>query len=107
LNDIKTTAVIAAITKEHGMLGFQTFGKSVDIPKFVHFLQHIKSQLPNQKVAVFMNQLAVHRSNIVKAEMERLDFTAIFNTSYSPEHIRLSMSSRLSRTTSAESNLMP
>jgi transposase len=85
-NDIKTTAVVAAITKEHGMLGFQTYGKSVDIPKFVHFLQHIKSLLPNQKVAVFMDQLAVHRSNIVKEEMERLDFTAIFNTSYSPEH---------------------
>jgi transposase len=85
-NDIKTTAVFAAITKEHGMLGFQTFGKSGDIPKFVLFLQQIKSWLPNQKVAVFIDQLAVHRSNIVKEEMGRLDFTAIFNTSYSPEH---------------------
>ena len=37
-NDIKTTAVLAAITKEHGVLLCECYGRSVTIPKFVLFL---------------------------------------------------------------------
>ncbi len=33
-----------------------------------------------------MDNLAVHRSNVAAAEMERLGFQCIFNTSYSQEH---------------------
>ena len=33
-----------------------------------------------------MDNLSVHRSNVAKAEMERLGFQCIYNTSYSPQN---------------------
>jgi hypothetical protein len=59
------TAVVAAITMELGLLTWKPYGKSVDIPKFIDFLNHLKTVSKGRKMTVFMDNLSVHRSKTV------------------------------------------
>ena len=88
---IETTAVIAGITKEDGMLINECYKRSVDTDRFIEFLQLLKKRLPKRRVALFMDNLSVHRCGRSLDEMSRLGFVAIFNTAYSPEHNPIEM----------------
>ena len=83
---VKTTAVIAAITHEHGMLLWKQMGKSANIEKFKDFLNALYFALPNRKLYVYMDNLSVHRSKKTLAHMETLGMVPIFGTPYSPQY---------------------
>ena len=88
---IKTTAVIGAITREHGVLTWKKFEKSVDIPKFKSFLLEIRKKLRKRKVYIFMDNLQVHRSAKTIEYMNSLGLIPIFNASYSPEYMPIEL----------------
>ena len=81
-----TLAVISAISKERGQEHYKVFERSVDTKKFKAYLQELKATTGDAKVALFMDNLAVHRSDKVKAEMTRLGFRVIWNVPYEPEY---------------------
>jgi hypothetical protein len=81
----KPVAVIAAITAEHGMLTWMSFEFSVDIPKFLNFLNHLLKVCKGRKICVFMDNLYVHRSQRAKDFMRSHDIEWMFNVPYCPE----------------------
>ena len=78
-------AVVAAITAEAGVLTWMNFLNSVNIPKFIQFLQHLLKVMKNKKFCVFMDNLSVHRSNLVRDFMMKNDIAWLFNVPYSPD----------------------
>jgi len=81
----KPVAVVAAITAEHGVLTWLAFDFSVDIPKFLQFLKHLLKAAKGRKICVFMDNLHVHRSELVKQFMRSQDIQWMFNVPYCPE----------------------
>ena len=80
----KTTAVCAAISSQHGVLLWQDYGKSVNIEKFIDFLQRLSAKMKHQMFYLYFDNLAVHHSKVVRAEMQRLKITPIFSPAYCP-----------------------
>jgi transposase len=62
------------------------FPKSVNSTKFIEFLRELRAQQPDEKLAVFMDRLNVHRSYRVFDVCEELGIIRIFNASYSPNY---------------------
>ena len=80
-----TLAVLASISKEKGLEHYRIFDNSVNIPKFKEFLQELRENNGDEKIALFMDNLSAHKSEKSRAEMARLGFRCIFNVPYSPE----------------------
>ena len=78
-------SVIATMTAERGMGLCLIHLKAVDADDFVQFLRKLRAKLGRRPIALFMDQLPVHRSRDVQPEYNRLDITPIYNVGYSPE----------------------
>jgi transposase len=85
--NIKTTAVIAAITYEHGVLLHGCFDRSVNIDKFKFFIDELRNKLGNRRAVIFMDNLSVHRAKKTLEHMRDRGFEALFNAAYSPEYM--------------------
>ena len=83
--NIKTTAVAAAISHEHGILKWKNYGKSVKAVDFLDFVKRIHRKMKDQKFALFMDNLSVHYTKIVKEYLKEHDITQIFNAAYYPQ----------------------
>ena len=82
----KTIATIACISERQGVELVQSFDKSVNVEKFIGFLKALRRQHPFLKMALFMDQLSVHKSNQVKDVMKKLKFEHVYNAAYSPDY---------------------
>ena len=78
-------SVIATMTAERGMGLCLIHLKAVAAEDFVAFLKKLRNKLGRRPIALFMDQLRVHKSRDVQPEYNRLDITPIFNVGYSPE----------------------
>ena len=58
----------------------------MDIKKFKGYLQELRELNGSDKVALFMDNLAVHKSEKSKEEMRKLGFRFIWNVPYEPEY---------------------
>ena len=61
------------------------YPKSVNIDKFIEFLKELRRKNPFAKMALFMDQLSVHKSTAVRNVMRELRFEPIYNAAYSPD----------------------
>jgi len=61
------------------------FKNSVDIPKFKVFLEELRERYWADDICLYFDNLAVHRSNVVKERMNELSFAWIFSPAYSPD----------------------
>lgn len=84
--NMRTTATIACISQEEGLVLWKDYGKSVNIEKFIDFLHRLRSRMKNKPFFLFMDNLAVHRNEGVRSEMKKLKITPIYNAPYSPEY---------------------
>ena len=82
----ETVAVIAAISKEYGLDYISTYDRSINIPKFKEFLQNLRDKFFFEDICIYMDNLAVHRSNTVKERMDELSIPYIFGPPYSPDY---------------------
>ena len=80
-----TLALLAGISKEKGLEHCQIFKRSVNVDKFMDYLQKLRAANGHEKIALFLDNLSAHTSKTSKAEMKRLGFRWIFNVPYSPE----------------------
>ena len=78
-------SVIATMTEEGGILHTRIQGKAVDSEDFIDYLNMLRYKMRVQPVALFMDQLAVHKSKDVKEWYSDLDIKPVFNVGYSPE----------------------
>ena len=65
---------------------FQIFNYSVNIERFIDYLQGLRSANEGEQICIFMDNLGVHVSEDTKKEMRRLQFRWIYNVPYSPEY---------------------
>ena len=79
-------ALLAGISADHGIVHFLMFDRSVNTERFLEFLEGIDGSMQGKKVAIFMDNLNVHRSNKVRDYMEENDMMPIFNIPYSPQY---------------------
>ena len=59
---IKTIALIAAISEDYGLEAFAIHPKSINSENFVAFIQLLSLRFAGQEFAVFMDNLKVHKS---------------------------------------------
>jgi len=78
-------SVIATMTAERGIGLCLIYTKAVDAEDFVEFLKKLRNKLGRKPVALFMDQLRVHKSKDVQPWYGRLNITPIYNVGYSPE----------------------
>ena len=78
-------SVIATMTAERGMGLCLIHMKAVDANDFVAFLRKLRAKLGRRHIALFMDQLPVHKSRDVQPTYSRLDITPVYNVGYSPE----------------------
>ena len=81
-----TLAVLSAISKEKGQEHYRIYKDSVNFAKFKEYLHELRARNGNEKIALFMDNLAAHKSEKSKVEMAKLGFRCIFNVPYSPEY---------------------
>ena len=82
---IKTTAVIASISREKGIHFNKSYYRSVDTVKFIEYLKLLRNKSGSRRISLFMDNLSVHKSNVVREEMSKLNIYPIFNCPYWPE----------------------
>ena len=82
----KTIATIAAISQEKGVELVCNFPDSVNQDKFIKFLKKLRAQKPYVKMALFLDQLQVHKTTRVKECAAQLKIPLIYNASYSPNY---------------------
>ena len=51
----------------------------------MQFLRKLRAKLGRRPIALFMDQLPVHKSVDIRPEYARLDITPVYNVGYSPE----------------------
>ena len=78
-------SVIASMTAENGIGCIRIFSQAVTAEDFVDFLKSLRARYHKRPLALFMDQLAVHKSKEVKPWYISLNITPIYNVAYSPE----------------------
>ena len=73
------------MTAEHGVALTIIHNQAINSDDFIDFLKTLRRHFPNQLLALFMDQLNVHKSLAVKPYYEQLNITPVWNVSYSPE----------------------
>ena len=70
-------AVIVAMTAERGIVLTHTHQSAVTATEFVHFLRKLRQKFGRQPLALFMDQLRVHKSKDVKPSYAELNIQPI------------------------------
>ena len=78
-------SVIASMSAERGFEVIKIYTEAIDAEKFKDYLERLRKKLAQLPLALYMDQLSVHKSKDVRPSYERLDVTPIFNVSYSPQ----------------------
>ena len=61
-----TLALLCGISKEKGTEHFRIFENSVNVDKFIEYLDGLKAAEPDAKIALFMDNLSAHTSERAK-----------------------------------------
>jgi hypothetical protein len=82
---VTTLAVIAAISKEHGLIDYLVHPKAINSEIFVAFINQIAEKLLGRDFALFLDNLSVHKTKDTKLLFEKFNITEIFNVPYFPQ----------------------
>lgn len=82
----KSIAVLAGISASCGLDLMMTFDRSVDVRKFLVFLDALRRKFFFDDLCIYLDNLSVHRSNAVKKRLEELSIKCVFNPVYSPDY---------------------
>jgi DDE superfamily endonuclease len=81
----KAQALIAAVSVDRGVDHFRVHPRSVRTNEFVSFIEDLAAKQGGHKLAVFMDNMRVHRSKIAMETMSKLGIEAVYNVPYSPQ----------------------
>ena len=77
--------VIAAISEEKGVDQIMIYSAAIKANDFIEYLQRLRKRHGKTPLALFCDQLAVHKSRAVKPYYDSLDIVPVYNVGYSPE----------------------
>ena len=77
--------MIASMSAERGFEVIRIYTEAVDAEKFADYLERLRKKSGKLPLALYMDQLSVHKSKNVKPSYTRLELTPIYNVSYSPQ----------------------
>ena len=80
-----TLALLCGISKEKGVDHHRVFEFSVNVDKFIEYLDGLRDANGEDKICIFMDNLSAHTSNKSKDAMRELGFRYIYNVAYSPD----------------------
>ena len=78
--------MIAGISFYRGVEILSIHPKSINVQKFLPFLDELRQMHFSDDIAIFVDRLSVHRSKLVQERMKELSIGCIFNSSYSPNN---------------------
>jgi len=78
-------AVIASMTAEKGICLVHVYEEPVKEPEFCAHIMKLHSKFKGKPIALFMDNLWVHKNARVQELMTKLDIRPIYNVGYSPE----------------------
>ena len=78
-------AVIASMSEHWGIKVYDIKKQAITADDFAAYLKKMRASNFNRPLALFMDNLPVHKSNIVKPLYDSLNIMPIYNVSYSPE----------------------
>ena len=78
-------SVCACINETYGLECIQILNRAWKHPDFIKFIQNIRFENPGVPLAIYMDNLTIHKMNIVKYVYERLNIMPILNIPYCPE----------------------
>jgi len=64
-------ALILSISYERGLEFYQVFDKSVNAAKFKQFLLNLRQANQFSRIALFMDNLQVHKANAIKKVLKQ------------------------------------
>lgn len=79
-------ATIIGISAEAGVELVKHFDRSVDRPKFIEYLKALRRKHRQDRLAIFVDQLSVHKSLDVAAELAKQRIEMVLNAAYSPDY---------------------
>ena len=82
---VKSQAFVAAISEDGGLESYMLHPRSFNQEQFITFLEQLATQHQGEQIAIFLDNLAVHKTRKVMAAYKRLNINAIFNMPYSPD----------------------
>jgi transposase len=83
---ITTQAVIGAISIKDGLELTLIKEYSITSESFIQFLKALRRKCPERRICLFLDNLSVHKSNLVRPYYEELRITPIYNLPYSPQY---------------------
>lgn len=83
---MKAIALVAAISEDVGYELHLTNLKSISTLEYVEFLKKLSKKFQNQPFALFMDNLAVHKSEDAKEAYKKYKIMPIYNMPYSPQY---------------------
>jgi hypothetical protein len=82
---VTTLALIAAISEDGGLIDYVIHPKSINTEVFIAFIKQLSQKLEGQDYALFLDNLAVHKTKDAKLLFEQLNIIEIFNVPYCPQ----------------------
>ena len=79
-------ALILAVSEENGLEYNQLFDKSVNKEKFIEYLINLRNANLYKRIAIFMDNLSVHKAVLVREKMAELKIDALMNVPYQPDY---------------------
>ena len=80
-----TIAAIVGVSEQMGLDIIMQFKDSVNVRKFLVFLHELRSKYFFCDLCIYFDNLAVHRSHIVKDRLDELGIAWIYGPAYSPD----------------------
>ena len=77
--------LVLAISKENGVEHYDIYDKSVDQKKFEDYLDNLYIANKHDKLAIFMDNLSVHKTTSIKMKLHELGIEPIYNVPYHPD----------------------
>ena len=81
-----TLVLLCGISKEKGVEHHRVFQFSVNVDKFIEYIDFLRETNRGEKICLFMDNLSAHTSERSKQAMRDRGFRWIYNVPYSPEY---------------------
>jgi transposase len=82
---VQTTAVIAAISEDGGLIDYLVHPRAINTEVFLAFVKQVAQKLDGGDFALFLDNLNVHKTKEAKLLFESLNITEVFNVPYCPQ----------------------
>lgn len=80
-----TLAVVAAISETRGLMAFSIYPRSINTTRFMEFLKKLRKVAIGAPITVFLDNLAVHKTQAARQLAGELDIELIYNVPYAPQ----------------------